>query len=136
MRWLFDTLFIISHYFSHLCRSITVDIQAFGKGDYKTLKAYRLIALLSQLCTVLKGILGKWLSHLAKTQLFFPDTQSKNWQTRSIRTEAQALIKCMYKAWNIRKIKTALLSNLPGSFDIMFHVKLIHNLKHVRYQKL
>ena len=105
-------------------------------GDCTTSKAYRLISLLSKLRKVLERILAIRLNHLAKTQLFFSDTQIKNWQTVSAKTEAQALIKCIYKAWNIKKIETLLLPDFPAAFDNMSHAKPIHNLKNIRYQKL
>ncbi len=106
-------------------------LKKLNKKNYSNVKTYRLIILLNTLNKILKSIITRRISSLAKTHDMFSIFQMNDRKNRNCETALKLLIEQIHTVWNMKKDKiTTLLSmNVIDVYDHVFRNKLLHNLR-------
>jgi hypothetical protein len=96
-----------------------------------TPKTYRSIALLNIIEKILKFIMSKKISWIAKTHRLLFDTFMRCRKNRSTETTLKFLTEQIHIVWEQRtnRVITLLSLNVASVFDTMSHVRLIHDMK-------
>ncbi len=118
------------HFFCFRIAHIIV-LKKLNRKNYSNVKTYRFIALLNTLNKILKSIITRRISDLAKTHDMLSISQMSDRKNRSCETALKLLIEQIHTVWNMKKDKiTTLLSmNVIDVYDHVSRDKLLHNLR-------
>jgi hypothetical protein len=101
------------------------------KENYIISKTYRLIILLNIIEKILKFIMSKKISWLAKTHRLLFDTSMNCRKSRFIETTLKLLTEQIHIVWEQKTNRVIILLNLNvvEVFDTMSHARLIHDMR-------
>jgi hypothetical protein len=139
MMQLLISLFIVciqQTYHSKAFKKINIiTLKKVDKRDYTISKTYRSIAFLNIIEKILKFIMSNKISWITKTHRLLFDTFMKCRKNRSIKTILKFFIEQMHIVWKQRTNWMIILLNLnvTNIFDMMSHVKLIHDMKKKKF---
>jgi hypothetical protein len=135
MMRLLTSLFVVciqQTYHSKAFKKVNIiTLKKVDKKDYTISKTYRSIALLNIIEKILKFIMSKKISWIAKTHRLLFDTFMKCRKNRSIETTLKLFTEQIHIVWRQRtnRVITLLNLNVANVFDTMSHVRLIHDMK-------
>jgi hypothetical protein len=135
MMQLLISLFVVciqQTYHSKTFKKVNIiTLKKVDKKDYTISKTYRSIALLNIIEKILKFIMSKKISWIAKTHRLLLDTFMRCRKKRSIETTLKLFIEQIHIVWEQKtnRVITLLSLNVANVFDTMSHVKLIHDMK-------
>ena len=98
------------------------------KPNYKILKAYRPIALISKTAKVLTAIVADNISHLVEQNHLLPKTHFGGQLGRTATDAIHYLVHKVEHAWANNKVASVLFLDMEGVFPNAATDKLIHNL--------
>jgi hypothetical protein len=123
---------VVHDYLSKAFKTINIiTLKKIDKSDYITSKTYQLIVLLNIIEKILKSIMSKKISWLAKTHRLLSKFHMNVKSKKFIETTLELLTKQIHIVWeqNTNRIIILLSLNVVEAFDIVFHSRLIHNLR-------
>jgi hypothetical protein len=135
MMQLLISLFVVciqQTYHSKTFKKVNIiTLRKVDKRDYTISKTYRSIALLNIIEKILKFIMSKKISWIAKTHRLLLDTFMRCRKKRSIETTLKLFIEHIHIVWKQRTNRMIILLNfnVTNVFDTMSHVRLIHDMK-------
>ena len=100
-----------------------------GKPSYKTLKAYRPIALISTMAKLLTSIIAESLSQIVEQHQILPKTHFGGRPGRSMTNTVHYLVHKITTAWRENKVVSVLYLDVKGAFPNAVPERLIRNLK-------
>jgi ribonuclease HI/endonuclease/exonuclease/phosphatase family metal-dependent hydrolase len=107
----------------------TVVLRKPGKPSYVTPKAYRPIALLSNMAKVLTSIVAENISGLVETHQLLPKTHFGGRPGRTTTDAIHYLVHRIKSAWREDQVVSALFLDVEGAFPNAVTARLVHNLK-------
>jgi hypothetical protein len=135
MMQLLTSLFVVciqQTYHSKAFKKVNIiTLKKIDKKNYTISKTYRSIALLNIIEKILKFIMSKKISWIAKTHRLLFDTFMRCRKNRSIETTLKLLIEQIHIVWEQKsnRVITLLNLNVANVFDTMSHIRLIHDMK-------
>ncbi len=135
MMQLFISLFVVciqQTYHSKAFKKVNIiTLKKVDKKDYTISKTYRSIALLNIIEKILKFIMSKKISWIAKTHRLLLDTFMRCRKRRSIETTLKLFTEQIHIVWKQKTNRVIILLslNVTNVFDTMSHVRLIHDVK-------
>jgi hypothetical protein len=128
---LFRACVTLNYHF--LCFRIAhiIALKKLNRKNYSNVKTYRFIALLNTLSKILKSIITRRISSLAKAHDMLSISQMSERKNRSCETALKLLIEQIHIVWNMKKdkIATLLSMNVIDVYDHVFRNRLLHNLR-------
>jgi hypothetical protein len=109
----------------------TITLKKINEENYVITKTYRFIILLNIIEKIMKSIMSKKISWLAKSYRILLESHMNVRFERFIQTALELLTKQTHIVWNQNTNRIAILLslNVIEAFDSISHSRLIHNLK-------
>jgi len=100
-----------------------------GKEDYKKLKLYQMMSLLSCMGKVVKKVVAELLSDEAQRRALLSDSQFGSRKKRSAIDAAAIMVDWAHSAWKEDNITGVLLMHIKAAFPSLARGRLIHAMK-------
>ena len=114
---------------THFRNSVTIALRKSSKKHYFIVAFYRSISLLNTISKIMKYILTKRISYLAKTYQLLSRTHMRVRKIVFTEHALHYMIERIYSAWNKELIIFTLLLDVTDAFLNVSALRLLHNLR-------
>ena len=125
----FNAILALDTYYDPWREFTTVVLRKPGKPNYETPKAYRPIALISNLAKLLTAIIAENLSNIVELHQILPKNHFGGRPGRTTTDAIHYLTNKIHTAWRNNKVASVLFLDVEGAFPNAVTTRLIENLK-------
>lgn len=126
---LFNASLDVKYYPQHFRNALTITLQKPNKDDYWKAKSYRLVALLSTIRKIFKGILAARLSQVVENYNILLRKYLEGWKGTSREIVVYIVVDKIHTIQRVGKTASFLILDVLRAFDNISHKRLLYNLR-------